>query len=156
MIIIIIIKKRFGDVQASQPSANAEVNYYVHLHWVTKTHSLTSLIASKMEDGDVSGAIRLLHSKDKPVYDSDIDRRPQIPLSRIHFNDPWDTNALQVLEKDILLALRSFPAGSSGGSDGLWPKHLLDLGTARLLDNHFCQLYLRSLICYSRASVIQT
>ena len=30
-------------------------------------------------------------------------------------------------KKDILLALRSFPAGSSGGPDGLRPKHLLDL-----------------------------
>ena len=30
-------------------------------------------------------------------------------------------------KKDILLALRSFPAGSSGGPDGLRPKHRLDL-----------------------------
>ena len=80
-----------------------------------------------MEDGDVSNAIRLLHSEDKPVYDSDdiyqklTDRHPQIPSSRIPFNDPRYTNALQVSEKDILLALRSFPAGSSGGPDGLRP-----------------------------------
>ena len=86
-----------------------------------------------MEDGDVSCAIRLLHSEDKPVYDSDdiyqklIDRHPQIPSARIPFNDPRYTNALQVSEKDILLALRSFPAGSSGDPDGLRSKHLLDL-----------------------------
>ena len=66
-----IIKKRFRDAQAQQPSANAEVNDYVHQHKVTKARSLASLIASKMEDGDVSSAIRLLHSEDKPVYDSD-------------------------------------------------------------------------------------
>ena len=53
-----------------------------------------------MEDGDLSGAIRLLHSEDNPVYDSDdiyqklIDRHPQIPSSRIAFNDPRDINAL--------------------------------------------------------------
>ena len=128
-----IIKKRFGDAQASQPSANAEVNDYVHQSRITKARSLASLIASKMEDGDVSCAIRLLHLEDKPVYDSDdiyqklIDRHPQIPSSRLPFNDPRYTNALQVSEKDILLALRSFPAGSSGGPDGLRPKHLLDL-----------------------------
>ena len=86
-----------------------------------------------MEDGDVSCTIRLLHSEDKPVYDSDdiyqklIDRHPQIPSSRIPFNDPLDNNALQVSEKDILLALRSFPASSSGSPEGLRPKHLLDL-----------------------------
>ena len=65
-----IIKKRFGDAQAPQPSANAEVNDYVHQHRITKPSSQASLIASKMEDGDVSSAIRLLHSEDKPVYDS--------------------------------------------------------------------------------------
>ena len=80
-----IIKKCFGDAQVPQPSVNAKVNDYVHQYRVTKARSLASLIVSKMEDGDVSGAIRLLHSEDKPVYDSDdiyqklIDRHPQIP-----------------------------------------------------------------------------
>ena len=75
----------------------------------------------------------MLHAEVKPVYDSDdiyqkfINRHPQIPSSRIPFNDPRYTNALQVSEKDILLALRSFSAGSSGGPDGLRPKHLMDL-----------------------------
>ena len=100
-----IIKKRFVDKQAPQPSANAEVNDYVHQHRFTKACSLASLIASKMEDDDVFSAIRLLHSEDKPVYDSDdiyqklIERHPQIPSSRIPFNDPWFTNALQVRKK---------------------------------------------------------
>ena len=95
-----IIKKRFGDAQAPLPSANAEINDYVHQHRVTKVRSLASLVASKMKDGDVSSAIRLLHSEDKPVYDSDdiyqkfIDRHPQIPSSRIPFNDPQYTIAL--------------------------------------------------------------
>ena len=44
-----------------------------------------------MKDDDMSDAIRLLHSEDKPVYDSDdvyqklVDRHSQIPLSRIPF-----------------------------------------------------------------------
>ena len=132
-----IIKKRFGDARAPQPSANAEVNDYVHQHRVTKARLLASLIASKMEDGDASSAIRLLHSEDKPVYDYDdiyqklIDRHPQIPSSKIPFNDPRYTNACQVSEKDIFLALRSFPAGPSGGPDGLRPKHLLDLSNCK-------------------------
>ena len=33
--------------------------------------------------------------------------------------------------KDILLALRSFPAGSSGGPDGLRLKHLLELNNCK-------------------------
>ena len=132
-----IIKKRFGDTQAPQPSTNAEVNDYVHQHRVTKARSLASLIASKMEDGDVSSVIRLLHSEDKPVYESDdiykklIDLHPQIPSSKIPINDPRYTNALQVSEKDILLALRNFPAGSSGGPDGFRPKHRMDLSNCK-------------------------
>ena len=100
---------------------------------MTMTMMMMIMIASKMEDDDVSGAIRLLHSEDKPVYDSDdiyqklIDHHLQIPLSRILFNDSRYTNALQISEKDVLLALRSFPAGSSGGRGSLRSKHLLDL-----------------------------
>ena len=96
-----------------------------------------------MEDGDVSSAIRLLHSEDKPVYDSDdiyqkrINCYPQIPSSRINFNDPRDTNSLQVSEKGFLLALRSFPAGSSGGPDGFRPKHLLDLCNCKATGHSF-------------------
>ena len=66
-----IIKKRLGDAQAPQPSANAELYDNVHQHRITKARSLASLIASKMEDGDVSSAIRLLHLEDKPVYNFD-------------------------------------------------------------------------------------
>ena len=86
-----------------------------------------------MDDGDVSDAIRLLHPEDKLVYDSDsiyqklIDHHPQISSSKILFNDPRDTNAFQISEKDILPVLRSFPVGSSGSPDGLRPKHLLNL-----------------------------
>ena len=95
-----IIKKRLEDAQVPQLSANAKVHDNVYQHRVTKARSLASLTASKMEDGDVSGAIRLLNSEDKPVYDSDdfyqklITRHPQIPLSRIPFYDPRDTNAI--------------------------------------------------------------
>ena len=138
-----IIKKRLGDAQVPQPSANAKVNYYVYQNNVAKARSLASPIVSKMEDGDVSDAIRLLHSENKPVYDSDdiyqslIDHHSQILSSRIPFNDPRDTNALQILEKDILLAFRNFPAGSSDGPDSLRPKHLLDFCNCKATDNHF-------------------
>ena len=39
--------------------------------------------------------------------------------------------ALQVHEDDILRAIRSFSAGSSGGPDGLRPQHILELVTCR-------------------------
>ena len=38
---------------------------------------------------------------------------------------------LQVTEADIHQAIRSFPAGSSGGPDGLCPQHILELATCK-------------------------
>jgi hypothetical protein len=34
---------------------------------------------------------------------------------------------MQTTERDVIKAIRSFPAGSSAGPDGLRPQHLLDL-----------------------------
>ena len=30
-------------------------------------------------------------------------------------------------EDELIKAIKSFPAGSAGGSDGLWPQHLKDM-----------------------------
>jgi Reverse transcriptase (RNA-dependent DNA polymerase) len=127
-----IIKKRFSDIRSTDAKA-AEFLPHHNSSKSHKTNSLANLISSKMEDGDVSGAIRLLYSEDKPVYDSSevygklVDRHPQVNYVRRPFKDPHPTSALQVTEKDIDKAIRSFPAGSSGGPDGLRPKHILDL-----------------------------
>ena len=137
-----IIKKRFADINTT--SATAAANDSIRQNpTMQKTASLASRIAAKMEDGDVSGAIRLLHSEDKPIYDSDdvyqnlIDRHPPASTSRKPFNDPQVTSALQIAEKDVLRALRSFPAGSSGGPDGLRSKHLLDLCNCKITGQAF-------------------
>ena len=95
--------------------------------------SLANLIASKMEDGDNTAAIRLLISGDKPVYNSEEtfiklkERHPAVAKDRAHYKDPLGTSALLASDKEVLKAIRSFPAGSSGGPDGLRPKHIFDL-----------------------------
>ena len=95
--------------------------------------SLANLIASKMEDGDSTAAIRLLISEDKPVYNSEEtfiklkERHPAAANDRAHYKDPLGTSALRVSDREVLKAIRSFPAGSSGGPDGLRPKHIIDL-----------------------------
>ena len=45
--------------------------------------------------------------------------------------DPGDFPALAVSQAEITSAIRSFPAGSGGGSDGLRPQHLVDLLTCK-------------------------
>ena len=45
--------------------------------------------------------------------------------------DPGDFPALAVSQAEITSAIRSFPAGSGGGSDGFRPQHLVDLLTCK-------------------------
>ena len=86
-----------------------------------------------MEDGDITAAIRLLISEDKPKYNSEKtfiklkERHPAAANDRVHYKDPLGTSALLVSDKEILKAIRSFPAGSSGGPESLRPKHIIDL-----------------------------
>ena len=60
-----------------------------------------------MEDGDVSGAIKILRLEDKPVYDSDdvlhklTECHPKPSADRRHFKDPGRTGALNVAEKKM-------------------------------------------------------
>ena len=124
-----IIRTRFSGIKSFENNpADIAPQRKQHKH-----SSLANQISSKMEDGDVSGAIRLLCSDDKPVYDSSdvydklIDRHPQIDYTRRPFKDPGQTTALQVADRNVAKTIRSFPAGSAGGPDGLRPRHLLDL-----------------------------
>ncbi len=54
-------------------------------------------------------------------------RHPPKPADYTPPSDPTPYPAVQVTEADITKAIRSFPAGSSAGPDGLRPQHLLDL-----------------------------
>jgi hypothetical protein len=49
-----------------------------------------------------------------------------IPVPR---PDTVVVQSLQVSELDVLKAIRSFPAGSAGGPDGIRPQHILELAT---------------------------
>jgi len=45
--------------------------------------------------------------------------------------DAQPTVAVQMTEPDILQAIRSFPAGSAGGPDGVRPQHILEMVNCR-------------------------
>ena len=92
-----------------------------------------------MEDGNVSTAVRLLCS-DESLAGSNLDtlnklkeEHPPISSSACPVPLPGsvDTQALQVTEQEVLKAVRSFPAGSAGGLDGIRPQHLLELVTCK-------------------------
>ena len=95
--------------------------------------SLAAAVSAKIEDGNVKAAIRLICSEDKPAADTDVtyakllEKHPAAFISSIQLPDPGTTASLQVSEEEVLKAIRSFPAGSSGGPDGIRPQHIVDL-----------------------------
>ena len=98
-----------------------------------KDFALSAAVSCKMEDGNIKAALRLLCSDDKPadfsetVLSSMQEKHPSAALNRKSFPAPSSYSPLQVSESIVLQAIRSFPAGSSGGPDGFRPQHLADL-----------------------------
>ena len=89
-------------------------------------------IAAKMEGGNIRATVRLLCSDDHPADFSAStlaqlqDKHPSAPPDRSP--TPYhSTTSLMVDEAEVFRAVRSFPAGSTGGPDGLRPMHLSDL-----------------------------
>ena len=100
-----------------------------------------------MEDGNFKAAVRLICSEDTPApMDAAINvalelKHPPKPADRKQPRPPATTASLSsitVVASTILKEIRSFPAGSSGGPDGLTLQHLKDLlgegSDARLLE----------------------
>lgn len=99
----------------------------------TNSKSLFHLIESKISDGDIKGASRLLFSEDSMAPNS-----PDT-LSALHTKHPppaadstlpeppSDVNALNVTAPEVLGAVGSFRSGTAAGLDGLTAQHLKDL-----------------------------
>ena len=95
--------------------------------------SLAAAVASKIEEGNLKTAIRLLSSEEKvaPCNQDTATRlrakHPTAPAQADQPPDPSDYHPVTISEKTVYDALSSFPAGSSGGPCGLRPSHLIDL-----------------------------
>jgi len=101
--------------------------------------NIAARVTEKLEDGDVRGAIRLASSDDTMAP------HDQHTLDALRLKHPprcqtLDDNNLPrtqdnhhscpplvVQESDVIEAVKSFPAGSAGGVDGMRPQHLKDL-----------------------------
>ena len=94
---------------------------------------LANAISAKLEEGNVKAAVRLLCSDETPAMPSLEslaklqDKHPPAATDRLQLPQPESFPSLIVGESDVLNAVRSFPAGSSGGPDGFRPQHLVDL-----------------------------
>ena len=93
---------------------------------------LAAAVAAKLEAGNVRAPVRLLCSEEKPAadceatFDSLLAKHPRAPEDRREFPGKEDASLL-IGNNDVMLAIRSFPSGSSGGIDGFTPQHLKDL-----------------------------
>ena len=96
---------------------------------------LASAVTSKLDDGNLKAAIRLISSDERPIEVSDSsfaalqEKHPPAPTDRRNPVDPLNVqcNTLQVETIAVEGALKSFPPGSSGGPDGLTAQHIRDL-----------------------------
>ena len=97
--------------------------------------TLATAVRAKIEDGNIRAAARILCSDERPAavdgatLDALRKRHPPAPSDYSSPPEPTEYSAIQVTEADVTRAIRSFPAGSSGGPDGLRPQHLVDMFT---------------------------
>jgi hypothetical protein len=98
---------------------------------------LAQAVAAKLEDGNLRAAIRILVSDDAPAEPSLEglaklqEKHPPASLIVSEIPIPQEDSHMTVAEADVLKAVMSFPAGSSGGPDGFRPQHLKDLLNCR-------------------------
>ena len=88
--------------------------------------TISSLINSKLEDGEVKGAIRIASGNEsmaEPTKENVAKLKQKHPNSILSGADlPSATSdPLQIDEHAVLLAIKTFPAGSAGGPDKLRP-----------------------------------
>lgn len=108
---------------------------------------LSRSITSKVEDGNIRAAVRLLIADDKPAEYNDntlkelISKHPTActdrNLSALLPARDFVDGAFQVTEAMVLKAIRSFPPGSAGGPDGIRPQHLVEMLNNKDTHNSF-------------------
>ena len=98
-----------------------------------RSATLSQAISAKLEDGNVKAAIRLLMSADSPAGPSQKslnalrEKHPPASSDLSDLPSPQSDQCLSVNESEVRKAVLKFPAGSSGGPDGLRPQHIRDM-----------------------------
>jgi len=108
-----------------------------------KTVSVSQAVATKLEDGNVRAAIRILTSSDTPAIPSEESfcklkaKHPSASATAKVLPVPSRDNCLLVDESEVRKAVLSFPAGSAGGPDNFRPQHLRDMVLCRETGSDF-------------------
>jgi len=100
---------------------------------VSSSALLSQIITSKLEDGNIKAAVRILNSDENPSTPSEQtwtklkDKHPAASKPLDGLPCPTQFASISVSELDVRRAALSFPTGSAGGPDGLRPQHIRDL-----------------------------
>jgi len=111
---------------------------------------LAKKVQSKIADGDIRNAIRILTSDDTIAPKNEETLRilkekhpfPDVKETSLNFNDSLNFD-FKISDKEIKDAIFSFNPGSSGGLDSLRPRHLKDLlgnGERFMSSNFLCSI----------------
>ena len=130
------IKKRIADYENDVGVEDESLDTHQKQRKINSEEQLAKAITAMREDGNFKAALRLIGSEDNPAIPS-VETRDE--LQQKHPPKPPDTRdppppnqgaaqkPLTVTSAIVLEEILSFPAGSSGGPDGLTPQHLKDL-----------------------------
>jgi hypothetical protein len=98
------------------------------------SEQLARSVSAKLEEGNFKGAVRLICSDEVPARASAETfaalqlKHPSPPSNRTVSSQPQNqTETFKTTADKVRKALFSFPAGSSGGPDGLTPQHIRDM-----------------------------
>ncbi|ESO04527.1 hypothetical protein HELRODRAFT_172175 [Helobdella robusta] len=97
---------------------------------------LISSVKSKIEKGNIKNAMQLLSSTDTVAPDTEEtiralkSKHPTAPNNKQQ-SPSKESSSLCVTSQQVLVCLKTFPKGTSGGSDGLTPEHLKDLTSSK-------------------------
>ena len=115
------------------PTAQLMLPHISHRHTKNESSRISASVKSKIEDGNIKAALRILTSEDKPAINNEAtlnglrQKHPSTAPDRSPSPCPFDFPALRVTDTEVLHVIRSFPAGSAGGPDGVRPQHILDM-----------------------------
>lgn len=116
--------------------ADIETQEVIHHHISDPLKNLAARVASKLEEGDFRGAVKIASSNESfaPVDETTLNllkdkHPPQHPNSVIPTSSQLQqaTDPLVIGTPQVLSAIQSFPTGSASGPDGLRPQHIKDL-----------------------------
>ena len=130
-----VIKKRIDTFSAGN-TTRGESDFAEYPNKSPST-LLAQAVSAKIEEGNLQSAIRILCSEDTParpskeIFEKLQEKHPPASGGLADLPDICSDIPLSVSEAEVRRAVLSFPAGSSGGPDGIRPQHLKDLLACR-------------------------